>query len=87
MRTEGIYLLFFLLLGAFNTVFFQTNVVWSRKNNSRLNTETENTGVPKKRNASYEDSFEVILPSMNGQTFLTPKISTVDLFIYEAMKA
>ena len=38
VRTEGIYLLFFLLLWAFNTMFFQTNVVWSRNNNSRINT-------------------------------------------------
>ena len=38
VRTEGIYLLFFLLLWAFNTMFFQTHVVWSRNNNSRINT-------------------------------------------------
>ena len=38
VRTEGIHLLFFLLLWAFNTVFFQTHVVWSRNNNSRINT-------------------------------------------------
>ena len=85
VRTEGIYLLFFLLMWAFNTVFFQTHVVWSRNNNSRIKTP-ENTEIPNKRNTSYEDNFEAILPSRNGQTFLTPKISTADLLIYKVMK-